>query len=262
MQNLLLNKSVNENYKDFLTSFTLSLYEVYPIRMVKFNNKQKQQKWLTQVIRVSSENKRRLHKLSKTCKQESFLIYFRKYKQIFKKVIAQAKKCCNSNYIMNSNNKNKAMWEVVKDELGLEAREKIDLEIDFSGKVTSDPLEIAEYSNEEYSNIKEILNVPNTHCSNQNYIISNYTTLQDDSIKLKNFSFTSKNEVKTAILNLNNSNACGWDEIPTKLLKWSVDIISEILANLINQSLFEGIFPDLLKFSEIKPIHKKYSKKM
>jgi hypothetical protein len=54
---------------------------------------------------------------------------------------------------------------------------------------------------------------------------------------------------------LKMTNSYGYDEIPVKILK-SCKHISSPLTYIINRSLATGIFPDWLKFSEIKPIYK------
>jgi hypothetical protein len=50
---------------------------------------------------------------------------------------------------------------------------------------------------------------------------------------------------------LKMNNSYGYDKIPVKILKNCKHFISLLL---INRSLVTGIFPDRLKFSEIKPI--------
>ena len=52
----------------------------------------------------------------------------------------------------------------------------------------------------------------------------------------------------------NKSN--GIDVAPVKIFKHLRDLISPILAVLINMSLQEGIFPDLLKVAKVIPLHK------
>jgi hypothetical protein len=55
---------------------------------------------------------------------------------------------------------------------------------------------------------------------------------------------------------LKMTNPYGYDEIPVKILKSCKHFISSPLTYIINISLATGIFPDRLKFSEIKPIYK------
>ena len=57
---------------------------------------------------------------------------------------------------------------------------------------------------------------------------------------------------------LNNSH--GYDEISTKVLKISSPFIISPLTHICNKSLSSGIFPEQLKYSEIKPLFKKDNK--
>jgi hypothetical protein len=55
-------------------------------------------------------------------------------------------------------------------------------------------------------------------------------------------------------LKMTHSN--GYDEIPIKVVKSCKHVITSPLTHITNRSLATGIFPDRLKFSEIKPIYK------
>ena len=56
------------------------------------------------------------------------------------------------------------------------------------------------------------------------------------------------------IKNKKNSNSVGWDNIPTNILKTNVMTLAPILSNLMNKSLAQGLFPQLLKRAKILPI--------
>ena len=49
----------------------------------------------------------------------------------------------------------------------------------------------------------------------------------------------------------------GYDEISTRILKISAPYILSPLTFIFNKILSTGIFPDRLKFSEVKPLYKK-----
>ena len=48
--------------------------------------------------------------------------------------------------------------------------------------------------------------------------------------------------------------------VPIKFIKLSSEAISPVLTSIFNLSFFTGCFPDSLKYSKIKPIHKSSSK--
>jgi hypothetical protein len=62
------------------------------------------------------------------------------------------------------------------------------------------------------------------------------------------------------IKSLKSSNSCGYDEISVKILKLSCSYISLPLTKLCNMTLSTGVFPEYLKYSEIKPFFKSGSK--
>ena len=53
------------------------------------------------------------------------------------------------------------------------------------------------------------------------------------------------------------SKATGPNSIPTNLLKQFTDELIEPLVTIVNKSLKEGIFPDILKLASVCPIYKK-----
>jgi len=59
------------------------------------------------------------------------------------------------------------------------------------------------------------------------------------------------------LLNFKPKNSYGYDEILTKILKGSAPFILSPLTCIGNKILSTGIFLDMLKFSEIKPLFNK-----
>lgn len=66
-----------------------------------------------------------------------------------------------------------------------------------------------------------------------------------------------EDEVLKLIMTLKNTSASGYDDITTKILKLIASLISRPLSHIINLSLADGFFPDELKLTVIKPLHKK-----
>ena len=68
---------------------------------------------------------------------------------------------------------------------------------------------------------------------------------------------TDEIEVKNIILSLNPSKAIGPNSIPTKILKLLINDVSSQLIELFNLSFSRGVFPLILKTSEVIPVYKK-----
>ena len=80
----------------------------------------------------------------------------------------------------------------------------------------------------------------------------------DMSLKYKSFNinYISAFEVKQIIDKMDSNKATGIDEIGPKLLKHCGDYITPAIANIINNSIKNGIFPDALKNARVIPIFK------
>jgi hypothetical protein len=64
-------------------------------------------------------------------------------------------------------------------------------------------------------------------------------------------------ELENIIESLKSSHAHGYNEISNIILKACKAFISVPLNYLCNKVLFEGIFPDRLKYATIAPVYKK-----
>ena len=69
------------------------------------------------------------------------------------------------------------------------------------------------------------------------------------------FSPVLSTEVRDLIRNIDQSKACGFDNIPAKLLVNAVDYISEPLTHIFNSSFSTGVFPNKLKIARVIPIY-------
>jgi len=72
--------------------------------------------------------------------------------------------------------------------------------------------------------------------------------------------YTSSKEINKIINSLRNKNSSGYDEITTKIIKISKPFIISPMINICNKMLAQGIYPERLKFSLIKPIYKSGAK--
>ena len=58
-------------------------------------------------------------------------------------------------------------------------------------------------------------------------------------------------------MNLDNSKATPVGNIPTDMLKQTIDIYVPIMTQIINMSIDNNCYPDDLKFAEVSPVFKK-----
>ena len=71
------------------------------------------------------------------------------------------------------------------------------------------------------------------------------------------FSFVTKETILNELCKLNPKKACQESDIPVKIIKENLDIVSNFVYNNFNNSLFSSNFPSHLKNATINPIFKK-----
>jgi hypothetical protein len=70
------------------------------------------------------------------------------------------------------------------------------------------------------------------------------------------------NEIEKIIHSLKAKDSCGYDQLSIHVLKLSTPFISSPLNYICNQIIYFGKFPEILKYSIIKPLHKEGDKQL
>ena len=125
-------------------------------------------------------------------------------------------------------------------------------QIDVNGTVVTDANAIADrFNNNYYFNVGADLakNIP--VCSKEaiNFIPKNME-------KSLFFVPTTKREISDIIVNLKQTDSVGHDSIPLKLVRHCKSELAEILSDINNHAIAEGVFPDSLKIAKVIPIFK------
>ena len=71
------------------------------------------------------------------------------------------------------------------------------------------------------------------------------------------FNRVNNTQIERGILELNTKKSAGHDNIPSKVIKDSLTVITPPLTNLFNNSVAENLFPTDLKYANVAPLHKK-----
>ena len=79
-------------------------------------------------------------------------------------------------------------------------------------------------------------------------------------VLLQMVSAANREEIYQIISSLNINKSCGTDSIPTKILHYVQDQISNHLVTICNLPLTKEILCTILKIAKVIPIHKKDSK--
>lgn len=244
------NNDINEKYEKFHNTLKIILDECIPIKMIKLNNSPKKH-WLTVGIKKSCLHKRLLKILIIQSNYNNILTnYYKKYVKILKKIVINSKKICNANKIKRSKNVIKTMWNIIKEHSNKKGkREKTNIELKTNNQIITDNTQVANIFNEFFASV------------GQNRSISSGGRPALNPPENSMFLYpVSNREVYNIIKSLKMKNSCGVDELPPSLFIQCAEELTLPFYIMINQSFNEGIFPDLMKISLIKPVHKKDSK--
>lgn len=231
---------VNVAFEFFHTTLCKLIKSTFPLTKIDIN-KHRLNNWITKGIRTSCKTKRNkflMYKNGDITKED-----YMKYANILKHVIKRAKKLEHERQIIRSNNKTKTIWNTINQYKG-----KVKQSTSFTESIGKgrDKLLTLNKANHSFLNV----------CPNLPEAISN-----TQKIKVNTRSMfllpTTETEVKSTILSMKNTRSEGWDEVSVNVLKKNADVLSTVLCYLINRSLEEGIFPDLLKIADVQPVYKK-----
>jgi hypothetical protein len=105
---------VDEIFNSFLNNYLRVFNSSFPLRRTfyKYDNKA----WLTVGIRSLCHHKRNLHMLCRNIVSHSLLAYYKKYSNILREITKTAKRTYYNNLFVNSENKTKTIWNIVKNE--------------------------------------------------------------------------------------------------------------------------------------------------
>jgi len=128
-------------------------------------------------------------------------------------------------------------------------------------KLSGNPLAIANAFNSYFSSVAENLFIKNFSGKNTTtnyndpitYLRQNLNQLSS-SVKLNNIT---TREIDKIIHSLKCKDSNGYDEISSRILKISAPYILSPLTYTFNKVLSTGIFPERLKFLEVRPLFKK-----
>ncbi|KAG8288594.1 hypothetical protein J6590_013884 [Homalodisca vitripennis] len=136
--------------------------------------------------------------------------------------LKKLRKQSTSDFINNSHNKQRAVWEVINYEKCNNSKKDEPLKLIINEKLIQDPLEITEHFNHYFTKIADI-----TLCNANQAINSQLTTWKDygdvpDFIPLS----TTPEEVLHILTSLKSKPAAGVDEVSSTLLKHCKDEIA------------------------------------
>jgi len=146
-QEVYTETEVKAKFEVFMNTFMHLFDIVFPLKLAH-ERKRLANGWITQGIKKSSKRIKLLNLLTKILNlTQQTKMYISRYKLIYKRVIREAKKRENDNYIMCAKNKSKAIWQVILKETGKSPLQKLDIKLVKNSEEIINPYKISEIFN-------------------------------------------------------------------------------------------------------------------
>ena len=225
-----------------------------PEKTVTISNKSiAHERWMTKGLLKSSKTCHKLYKkqLGKTKTEKAYTTYIT-YRNIYNTLKRKAKQSYYFETLNNHKSNMRRTWKEINQLIGrINDKSSIIESIRVNDKLIQDPQTIAE----EFANYfcavgpNHANSIPKSETTYCSYLKNNFTT----NIFM---SPTDKQEILNIIGQLKSKSTQGHHGISPKLLKDLKDPLSSPLATIINKSLSEGKFPNIMKIARINPIFK------
>ena len=177
---------------------------------------------------------------------------FKNYNNRYNKLKRKTKSDYFTNKLELYKHDMKRMWTVLKEAIGKQNdKTSIPLTFIIDNKLVSNKHEIVNSFNNYFSKIglSTSENVPRS----QNRISDFLKRPCPHSMYLEQIE---PDQIIEVVNKLKPKLSSGHDDIPTKLLKLSIDSILLPITHIVNRSFSTGIFPNQLKVAKVLPIHK------
>jgi len=130
--------------------------------------------------------------------------------------------------------------------------------MNINDKLSNNPLAIADAFNSYFSSVAENLLIKNFFGKNTVNNNDPITYLRQSLIQLSSsIKLNNTHKIDKIIHSLKCKDSYGYDEMSSRILKISAPYVLSPLTYIFNKVLSTGIFPERLKFSEVRPLFKK-----
>lgn len=238
-------------YETFLRHFCY----FFPVRRVQCRG-ETGRGWVTHEVKTSSVNLKNMHKLK--LKFPVLATQYGKMKTSHNRLVLNSKKSYYSDKILNSDNITKTTWKVISEVTGKSASgSHTNLKLDCEGRVVECPYALANYFNDFFVRAPQLIRGGIPHLNGDNDVV---TRPLAHSMFVRD---VCEGDVLRLIRHkLKSGSAPGSDDVPSFIVKIAAPFILTPLAEIINSSFSEGVFPSKLKSSVVIPIPKKGSKNL
>ena len=251
-------------YNKFADIYTKHYNTAYPdkLRKKRRNERKDPKPWILPWLEDACNRKNKLYRKFISEPTIANKTKYTKMKKFTEKHITKAKNNYYRKYFEQYKTDSRKQWNMINSLLNRK-RKVIDIKklVDNDGHTVSSPVQIAETFNKYFANIASSLkrNTCNTDQMANNSTALHATYLSNQVRNTIYLRPVDSPEIETYITDLKNKSTSD-SKISALKIANTTQNFSHILANVIDASFTQGIFPQELKVAKVVPIHKNGSK--
>jgi len=250
-------KDCSKSYDIFLETF-LTFYNSYfpPIERNFNKNFHKKEKWVSKGILISRTNKLTLQKVFYNNPTPENSHNFRTYRNLYNRVIREAKKLYYHQQLDLSRDNPKKAWSILNEITCKKSKSSLIESLNTPNGLTSDPTIITDHFNVFYTNIandiaakinppnfRSPLEIPTPPIHEGNLFNMSKLPLQQA-------------EIRSALDLLLPKNSKDYNDLSMNFIKKIFSSIERPLLHIFRLSISNGTVPDKLKIAKISPVFK------
>ena len=255
IKNITTEDNINTDSNEIYNAFEYKLHYLHDtyFPLIKMSRKKFRDKdWITEGIKRSIKVRNNLFYLKLGNPSKFNIDEWKKYRNRLNKIIKDTQTRYYQDLIKQHSSSTIGLWKTLGSILSNKSRDTNVNMVKVNGTEIRDPNEIANKFNNYFTKIGKSL-ANKFEISNDNY----KTYLGESSNISMYFPKTTTTEISKLISNLDNKKSPGHDGFSGKFIKLCSPHISELLANILNLSISNGVYPDKLKIARVSPIFKK-----
>ena len=251
-------------YNKFADIYTKHYNNAYPdkLRKKRRNERKNPKPWILPWLEDACNRKNKLYRKFISEPTIGNKTKYTKMKKFTEKHITKAKNNYYSKYFEQYKTDSRKQWNMINSLLNRK-RKNVDIKklVDNDGHTVSSPVQIAETFNKYFANIASSLkqNTCNTDQSANNSTTLHATYLTNQVHNTIYLRPVESPEIESYINDFKNKSTSD-SKISALKIANTTQNFSHILANVIDASFVQGIFPQELKVAKVVPIHKNGSK--
>ena len=258
-EEVLAESNTQDKYDKFIGIYTEHYKNAFPETTTPRRKKQRKNSkpWILPWLENACDRKNKLY--SEYIKNPTIQnkTKYEKLKKFVRKHIELAKNKYYKTYFEQYSTNSRKQWQMLNSLLNRQKAnsKKIKLKTD-NGTFISSPTEVAEYFNNYFSTVADKLKSQTNNNVNQHTHFNNYrSTLKDPSVNSIYLAPSHPLEINDIIAALKLKST---SDTNIGALKAAAEIpgFTDVLTDIINSSLAQGIFPTQLKLAKVIPIHK------